>query len=140
LQFRYRGSRRESAVAQLSTLGIIRTFMKLHPIATRILLIGICLCSICALFPPRSIINTSTEQFIIVNGEQIPIKPTHDFLFDPNFGIYGDPKIGAFPAVVDGGRLLAELVLIASFTAIAILLLDKETRGPPNSNTKKDTV
>jgi hypothetical protein len=104
-----------------------------------ILLIGIFLCLICALFPPRSFTNTSSIQFDNSGGKLAPFGVTHAFLFDPDFGIYRGPNSMVFPAVVDGGRLLAELVLIASLTWIVILIVgfvDKCSES--ESTTKKD--
>jgi hypothetical protein len=46
LQFRYRGSRRESAVAQLSTLGIVSHFMRIQHIITYVAILAATLFSV----------------------------------------------------------------------------------------------
>jgi hypothetical protein len=97
--------------------------MKSRHAITPVLFIGICLCLICALYPPRSITNTSSVQFDNSGGKFTPFKVTHAFLFAPDFGIYHGPNGWVFPATVDGGRLLAELVLIASLTGILIFMI-----------------
>ena len=88
-----------------------------------VLLVGACLCAICALFPPRCIQNTSSFQFDKrQDGQLTPYDVPHAFLFSPDFGIYRGPNAWVFPAEVDGGRLLAELVLVGSLTAVVILV------------------
>jgi hypothetical protein len=87
-----------------------------------ILLIAVCLCFLCALFPPRCITNAPSFPFVIRDGRVAPFHVTHDFLFDPDFGTYESER-GTFMAVVDGGRLLAELVLIACLTVILVAFL-----------------
>jgi hypothetical protein len=85
-----------------------------------ILLIGICLCAICALFPPRR----------LVGGNYPPsIKPadiTHAMLFSGDFTFFvkthNDGGTESWPVELDTGSLLAELVLIVSLTGIIILV------------------
>jgi hypothetical protein len=92
--------------------------------ATKIvLLVSVCLCAICALFPPRCIQNTSSFQFDKrPDGRPTPYDVPHAFLFSSEFGIYRGPNAWVFPAQVDGGRLLAELVLIGTLTSVVILV------------------
>jgi hypothetical protein len=88
-----------------------------------VLLVGICLCAICALFPPRCIHNRSSSEFDKrKDGQLAPYDVPHAFLFSPDFGIYHGPNGWVFPAEVDGGRLLAELVLIGSLAGAVILV------------------
>jgi hypothetical protein len=91
---------------------------------TLILVFGIVLCALCALYPPRRINNTSSMQFARSgDGKVRPLDITRAVLFSPEFGIgriRGDSAI--FPAEVDGGSLLAELVLIGSLTGLLILI------------------
>ena len=88
-----------------------------------VLLVGICLCAIFALFPPRRINNTSSLQFEQrQDGKLTPYDIPHAFLFSPDFGIYRASGSWVFPAEVDGGRLLAQLVLIGALTGGVILV------------------
>jgi hypothetical protein len=88
-----------------------------------VLLVGICLCALCALFPPRRINNTSSFQFDEQqNGKLTPYDIPDAFLFSPEFAIYRAPGSAVFPAEVDGGRLLAQLVLIGSLTGVLVLV------------------
>jgi hypothetical protein len=89
---------------------------------TAILLIGICLCALCALFPPRRLVG---------GGLNYPpsIKPadvTHAMLFSEDFSVFirahTDGGTESWPVELDAGSLLAELVLIASLTGIIILV------------------
>jgi hypothetical protein len=88
-----------------------------------VLLLAICLCAVCALFPPRRINNTSSFQFIQQqDGKLASYDVPHAFLFSPDFGIYRAPGSAVFPAEVDGGRLLAQLVLIGALTGVVMLV------------------
>jgi len=90
LPFRYRGSRRESAVAQLSTLGhyaIINLFMK-----TKNILIRACVCS---LFIGTTISIKATDTPILIscvptnNAQDVPIDTAVSFTFnEPMFTGY----------------------------------------------------
>jgi len=87
-----------------------------------VLLVAIVICAFCALFPPRRIQNTSSLQFDKrEDGKLTSYAIPHAFLFSTEFGIYRGPNAWVFPAEVDGGRLLAQLVLIGSLTAVVIL-------------------
>jgi len=96
------------------------------------LLIGICLCALCALFPPRKFANPSDYRFIERAGKFSPeIGVSHAFLFSEDFGIYTSFRpAGTNPngdvlhylVEVDAGQLLAELALIVSLTGIFILV------------------
>ena len=91
---------------------------------TLILVFGIVLCALCALYPPRRINNTSSMQFDNRGDGKIrPLEVTRAVLFSPEFGIGRVRGNGAvFPAEVDGGGLLAELVLIGALTGLLILV------------------
>ena len=82
-----------------------------------ILIVGLVWGAICALFPPRQYISGVYDSSII---------PTHEFLFAPRFQMFFyEPHLGNYYSVdVAGGRLLAELMLIAAVTGIAFLLHD----------------
>jgi len=110
-------------LVEYKVLNILYAVMKSQHVITPILFIGICLCLICALYPPRNITDTSSPPFYDAGGRLAPFKATHAFLFASDFGIYQGPNGRIFPATVDGGRLLAELVLIASLTGILIFLI-----------------
>ncbi len=89
-----------------------------------ILLVGIALCVIWALFPPRRINNTSSFQFDHrQDGKLAAYDIPHAFLFSPDYGIYRAPESAVFSAEVDGGRLLAQLVLIGALTGGVLLVL-----------------
>ncbi len=83
-----------------------------------ILVIGLAWCGICALFPPREYTVGVSDARII---------PTHEFLFSPDFQIFHYQQgLGNYYSVdVNGGRLLAELVLIAVITGIVFLWADR---------------
>jgi hypothetical protein len=88
-----------------------------------VLLTGVCLCAICAVFPPRRINNTSSFQFVTrEDGKFAPYDVPRAFLFSPEFGIYRAAGGTLFPAEVDGGRLLAQLVLIGTLTGGVVLV------------------
>jgi len=104
---------------------------------TAILIIGICLCAVCALYPPRKMANPSDLRFLIEGGNTTSeiITPEivipHAFLFSMDFGLYSssirtgvnpDSRLVRYKVEVDDGRLLAELVLIASLTGIVVLV------------------
>jgi hypothetical protein len=94
-----------------------------------VLVLGAVWCGICALFPPRQYVGSMSDARII---------PTHEFLFSPDFQIFHFQQgLGNYYSVdVNGGRLLAELVLIAVATAVAYLFVSPVVRGlqglPPN--------
>jgi hypothetical protein len=79
-----------------------------------VLVVGLVWCGICALFPPRQYIDSIHDARII---------PDHEFLFSADFQIFHYQQgLGNYNSVdVNGGRLLAELVLIAVITGIAFL-------------------
>jgi uncharacterized iron-regulated protein len=84
-----------------------------------VLLIGICLCAICALFPPRRLHGGDDPPHV----RQSDV--THAFLFSDEFTIFrsGSPQeFASYQVELDAGSLLAELVLIASLTGIIILV------------------
>ena len=90
-----------------------------------VLLVGIFLCAMFALYPPRRIINNSdmaSAQFEHVQGKPVPFDVPHGFLFSSEFGIYHASGDRIYPAETDGGRLLAELALIGSITAGVVLI------------------
>ena len=80
-----------------------------------ILIAGLAACAICALFPPRQ-----------YNSQDIDatVTPSHSFLFSPRFQMFFyEPHLANYRSVeVNGGRLLAELTLIAALTGIVFLL------------------
>ena len=88
---------------------------------TAILLIGICLCAICALFPPRRLVSTLNYPPGIKNSDV-----THAMLFTADFSLFTrthtDGGTESWPVELDAGSLFAELVLIASLTGIIILV------------------
>jgi hypothetical protein len=81
----------------------------------KILIVGFACCAICALFPPRQYTSP---------GGDANFTPSHQFLFSPDFErFYFQPGLGSYYNVdVNGGRLLAELALVAAITGIAFLL------------------
>jgi hypothetical protein len=87
-----------------------------------ILIVGLVWGAICALFPPRQYVSGVYDSSII---------PTHEFLFAPRFQMFFyQPGLANYSNVeVSGGRLLAELMLIAAITGIAFLLHDDITKG-----------
>jgi hypothetical protein len=106
-------------VAQLFSLGSKTRFMKTRH-QTVILLIGICLCAICALFPPRRPVLPQDYDHNTSDG-----KVPHAFVFSDDFYAYhpsGDGLGLRYLVEVDSGQLLVELVLIASLTGIVILI------------------
>jgi hypothetical protein len=107
-------------VAQLFSLGSKKRFMKTR-YQTVVLIIGICLCAVCALFPPRRIILPQDYDHNTLHGQV-----THAFVFSEDFGVYRVTRpdgIGlGYLVEVDSGRLLVELVLIASLTGIVVLI------------------
>ena len=82
-----------------------------------VLILGLAWCGICAIFPPRAYTVGVSDARII---------PTHEFLFSPDFQIFHYQQgLGNYYSVdVNGGRLLAELVLIAVITGIAFLSVE----------------
>src|SRR4030095_17168112 len=84
-----------------------------------VLLVGLCICVVCALFPPRRINNTSSFQVVQEGGKLTPYDVPRAFLFSPDFAVYRAPGSAVFPAEVDGGRLLVQLVLIGSTAGVA---------------------
>jgi hypothetical protein len=88
---------------------------------TVILLIGICLCAVCALFPPRRPVLPQDYDHNTKGG-----KVPHAFAFSDDFHVYSVTRpdgIGlSYLVEVDSGRLLVELVLIASLTGIVVLI------------------
>jgi hypothetical protein len=80
-----------------------------------ILIIGLVWCGICALYPPRAYTGGVNDGRII---------PTHEFLFSPDFQMFHYQQgLGNYYMVdVSGGRLLAEITLIAVITGISFLL------------------
>jgi len=106
-------------------VGVATTTQKLPPVMTRathwILLAGLALCVLCALFPPRRLNHGSFELDARWGvGEGMPVLP-HVFLFSPEFGLYRAWGM-VIPAEVDSGMLLADLVLIGSLTSGVILI------------------
>jgi hypothetical protein len=99
---------------------------------TAILIIGICLCALCALCPPRKLADPSDIRFLIEGGNTTPeIVVPHAFLFSEDFGLFSssartgdnpDSRLIRYKVDVDSGRLIAELVLIASLTGIIVLI------------------
>ena len=87
-----------------------------------ILIVGLVWGAICALFPPRQYISGVYDSKII---------PTHQFLFSPRFQMFCyEPGLANYYSVeVSGGRLLAELMLIAAVTGVAFLLHDNIAKG-----------
>ena len=102
-------------MAQLFSLGSKTRFMKTR-YQTVILIIGICLCAVCALFPPRRIILPQDYDHNTLHGQV-----THAFVFSDDFGVYRVGNLG-YLTEVDSGRLLVELVLAASLTGIVVLI------------------
>jgi hypothetical protein len=79
------------------------------------LLVGLVVCGVAALFPPRH----------FVAGYTLDSSPTPCFIFSPSFQKFsaGDNEHGPWFAVAaDGGKLLAELSLVAAVTGIVFLL------------------
>jgi hypothetical protein len=102
-------------VAQLFSLGIIHIFMKIRH-QTVILLIGICLCAICSLFPPRRIVLPQDYDHNTLHGQV-----THAFVFSEEFGAYQVGNL-RYLTEVDSGKLVVELVLVAAATGILVLI------------------
>jgi hypothetical protein len=96
-----------------------------------VLVLGVAWCGICALFPPRQYVDVASVR-------DARLVPGHAFLFSPDFQIFHDQGNFGYRYFVDvnGGRLLAELVLIAAITAIAFFIVEPVVRGlqglPPN--------
>jgi hypothetical protein len=91
-----------------------------------ILIVGLVCCAICALFPPR--------QYTLPGGDA-NLTPSHCFLFSPDFQkFYIQPGFGNYYNVdINGGRLLAELALIAAMTGIVFLLQDRSAKEETHS-------
>ena len=85
-----------------------------------VLLVGICLCAACALFPPRR--TVSRDYYELKNAGEV----TRAFLLSPDFRHYTVSLNGGLPVTylveLDSGRLLVQLVLIASLTGIVVLI------------------
>ncbi|SRR6266581_4070293 len=106
-----------------------------------ILLLGIFLCAACALYPPRRINNTSSFQFDHwEDGKLTPYDIPHAFLFSPDFATYRAPGSAVFPAEVDGGRLLAQVVLIGALTGVLVLVPSLRHCKICASDSKPDSV
>jgi hypothetical protein len=88
-------------------------------------------CGICALFPPRQYVDIGSVR-------DARLVPGHAFLFSPDFQVFHESGNYGYRYYVDvnGGRLLAELVLIVAATAVAFLFLEPVVRAlkglPPN--------
>jgi hypothetical protein len=80
------------------------------------LLVGIILCAVCSLFPPRRIILPQDYGHNTLHGQV-----THAFVFSGEFGVYRVGNLG-YLTEVDSGQLLVELVMIASLTGIIVLI------------------
>ena len=82
-----------------------------------ILIIGLVWSALCALFPPRGYTTGVIDARII---------PTHEFLFSPDFQMFHFQQglANYYCVDVSGGRLLAEVILIAVITGLAIVLQD----------------
>ena len=87
-----------------------------------ILIVGLVWGALCALFPPRQYISGLNDSNIV---------PTHAFLFSPRFQMFFyQPGLANYYNVeVSGGRLPAELMLIAAVTGVAFLLHDNVAKG-----------
>ena len=94
-----------------------------------IILIGIALSAICALFPPRYATGNTILQPKANGGLYAP-DPSHDFLFFPDFNVYHGPYSQVFPVALDGGRLLAELVLVWVVVVTLMLILPSAGTEP----------
>ena len=96
------------------------TYMYIQRQQTVVMLLGICLCAACALFPPRRAI--SPEYYELKNAGEV----TRACLFSPEFHHYTVSLNEQLPVTylvqLDSGRLLAHLVLIASLTGIVVLI------------------
>ena len=102
------------------SLGQHDTHMKLQRQTVVVLLIGIYLCAACALFPPRRTILW--EYYELKNAGEV----SRAFLLSPEFRHYTVSLNGGLPVTslveLDSGRLLVQLVLIASLTGIVVLI------------------
>jgi hypothetical protein len=88
---------------------------------TAVMLIGICLCAICALFPPRRLVGGGINYPNSVSNAEV----TRVLLFGTDLNVFERSRNGVregWPVELDDGRLLSELVLIASLTGIVILV------------------
>ena len=115
--------------------------MRLKP---TVLLVGIGLCAICALFPPRGLIKPTDYGFMIRARSVSPLVIVpRAFLFSSDFALYQTVNDGvhySYPVEVDSGRLLAELVLVGALTGILLLapILPKERACVPVSTMSKE--
>lgn len=85
-----------------------------------VLILGLAWCGICALFPPRQYVDIGS----VVDAR---LAPGHAFLFSPGFQVFhenGKNYGYRYYVDVNGGRLLAELVLVAVLTWIALLSVE----------------
>jgi hypothetical protein len=107
----------KSVIPKVASKSIVH--MNIQRQQTVVLLIGICLCATCALFPPRRTI--SPEYYELKNAGEV----TRACLLSPEFRHYTVSLNGGLPVTylveLDSGRLLAHLVLIASLTGIVVL-------------------
>lgn len=79
----------------------------------KVALVGLSLCILCALFPPRRVTHggvTSTPR-IFLFSEDIDVNTYKD----------SDGRIHRYSAEIDSGHLLAECILIVSVCGIALL-------------------
>ena len=97
-----------------------------------VMLIGLCLCILCALFPPRKFVGKVPFPVEVDSATQKAhwtVVPPHAFIFSDDFGMFYRPAADGhinptmFDDVeVDAGSLLSELVLIAAATGILVLI------------------
>ena len=97
-----------------------------------VLLIGLCLCVICVLFPPRKPCYAEDNVWSVdsVTRQAHPHHTIpHYFAFSEGFGIYALPSaddhiIGSYLRVeLDTGALLVDLSLIISLAGIVCLIM-----------------
>ena len=81
---------------------------------------GIGLCAVCALFPPRRFVDPGN--YGLKNVGEV----SRAFIFSHDFREYTVSLNGGLPVTylveLDSGRLLVNLVLIASLTGIVVLV------------------
>jgi TRAP-type C4-dicarboxylate transport system permease small subunit len=88
LQFRCRGSRRESAVAQLFSLGIMRTPVEKMKKADRRLMVAMMFCLILALIIEASLLHSYITHQLQDWDKPIPIESVHYFMQGMRYYVY----------------------------------------------------
>src|SRR4051812_44885445 len=92
-----------------------------------ILLVGLVLLGLVGLFPPRRATDMMRPHRVASRA----------FLFSGSLYEYQDERGEGFSAEVDVGRLLAEVLLVASLTGIGLAAASRPGAGPTSKETPR---